>query len=773
MQYIGNVSYVLAALQVPYNFLYRNNQNIINDTKVDINFQSALNLQVGSIATYHENFAADPQAVIYSKDFMYLLENNYRVNGAIDPITKMITQHMLEYTDEISKVALEISAIFACISLIIFPIVVVLLRIQSAEYSQIVHSLHKILTIVIIQHISELTLKNSEKDKTEKFESALHIQDSHGIPSLLLGILNVICIIAFIIISFLNLYVLSNSKKKFQVLPYQLMNGATMASNIYDQMAVAKRIWAYNARKRLNADGSFLATKVWPKTTGKILTNVDNALFGKIDNISYGFLLTDSASRSLFFETVSEATTNTLHHMFLKFGFIFSMEADVSEMRYFSEFTRNKNVFNKDNERLLNMIHYNDIHLTSSVLDKLLNNTFTDIDTDLSEQKFFAILTPIIGFIVLAILISIFIYYQMQILRTFRFTILSLSMLDQKFIQSNERLLDIAAGNFSSDSQSNSIPTHYIDCLKESTVDAVLITNKNFDILESNHAAKTLSSAAANAKNIEDIIGLPEEIKKVANSSTPTSVSFKKTLKSDSGQSYEMDISSTLCSNDHVMIIMHRDLIGEQLAEDRRKTEKKLKDILNRIVPHDFREMFGESPFKTVSFDNVLLFAVRPTNITFSAEESDESFQVVLQRMKKFNEIVISASKNSDDCAIVKKHNMAMILCYNLKTQKRTMQQPLAQAIEAIKEIRNECDKQDIKIAAVAVFSRQSVIGIASLNKANFNIFAPEIPLLLKGLSTAGDDELLLSKVDRDIPQNMRDKVRQSEDFLVINIHDC
>lgn len=79
----------------------------------------------------------------------------------------------------------------------------------------------------------------------------------------------------------------------------------------------------------------------------------------------------------------------------------------------------------------------------------------------------------------------------------------------------------------------------------------------------------------------------------------------------------------------------------------------------------------------------------------------------------------------------------------------------------------------DIKIIVVAMFSRQFVIGIALLDYEDFNIFDPDMPLLLKGWSTMGDDELLFSKGVWDVPQNMRAEVRQCEDFLVININDC
>lgn len=770
-QYTGNVSYLLTAMRVKMNFLYENiSSGEVVDNKKFIPLLSGINHQAAVISEYYYNMTLHPNVTKRTKDFMLMVENNYRINDVLTELTNYISESMMTYTEDISTLALTMTIVFAAISVIIFPIAVILLKVQEVQYGHIIDSMHKIPTIVIIQHISELSIK-SESEKNDSAETALQIQDSHGIPTCFVSLLVSICIIVFVGISFVNFYILTRSTDKFRVLPYQMKNGALLANHIYDQMSTIKRIWAVNAHQKLNADGSALVKYVYPGTVTKIENSVDEALFGEKNNITFGYLLVKSGSRQLFFNS-GGGTGSSYHDFFLKFGYVFSLEVDMSELRYFSDFLKDPVVFSKDNTRLLTMMHYNDVHLSTGVLDNLVANTFVDINTAIDSQQTLAIATPVLGFLVLSLFLGAFIYFQMRVLSTFRFTIMSLSMLDQKYIQTNERLLDIATGNFTSDGQSDSIPSHYIECLKNSSTDAVIVTNKNFDIIEANNAAKSLSTFGNNAKNIEDIMGLPQELRDVAESSSPCMKSFQKSFKADNGKTYDMDITVTQSNDGAIVIIMHRDIIGENLADERAKTEQKLKNIIFRIIPHDFREGFGDSPFKTVLFENAIMFAVKAKNITFGPDDDDEKLQKVLAQMKSFHMAVVEGSKIAEDCAIVKKHNMSVILCFNLKNQKRTIQQPLAQAFEVLKKIKSECDKAEVKISAAVTFSRAVLIGIPSLNKANFNIFSPELATILKALDISQDDELLCSKIDRDIPQNLRDKVRQGDDFSHIIIAD-
>lgn len=769
--YIGNVSYILTSIKVKTNYLYINKKGAVKNNKNFIPLMSAITTHASFISEFSKDFIANPIPAKKERFFMRMLENNYRIMDVITSLSNYVTDHMLEYTKDFVSTALTMTAVFSAISVLIFPIVLVLLRIQAIQYGHIIQSMHKIPSIVIIQHISELTPKTDD-EKNNNAEAKLQIQDSHGIPTLLVSGLSVVCIIVFIAISFINYYMLTRSINKFKVLPYQMKNGALLANHIYDNIANLKRVWAFLNGKKFNADTDYMGTNVFPDTADKIESGIDDALFGVADNLSYGYLLVPSETRQLFFDT--EDTNGTSYHdLFVKFGYVFSLEVDVSEMHYITTNALDRQISNKDNDRIAMWIHYNDYHLSTGILDKLVTNTFVDMKNVIESQQAIAIATPVIGFLILTAFLSVFIYYQMQVLRTFRFTIMTLSMLDQKFIQTNERLLDIAAGNFTSDGQSDSIPSHYIECLKESSQDAIIICNKNFDIIESNGPAKQLSSLGANAKNIEDIMGINDELRKAADSSTAIMLNFKKQFKAPNGKMYEMEASATQTNNGEIIIILHRDHANEQLKEERQKTEENLKNLIYRILPHDFREAFQEQPFKTVLFENILILAVKAKNIVIKEEEDDEGIERILTMMDQFNKAVVDASKKSDDCALVKKHNFMSILVFNIKSQKKTMQQPLAMAIDVVKAIKEECDKNQIVISAVAVASKNCIIGIPSLNKATFNIFAPELQTCMTGIDTAGDNELVCHRLDREIPQNLREKVRQGEEFSHIMISDC
>lgn len=772
--YIGNVTELVTNIQIKYNMIYLNTSNIFNNNKPYIPLLAAMNVQASYISSFSQKFVENAASYQREKWFMYMLENNYRVNDALDLISKYVASNMLDFATEINQFAMIMCIVFSCISVLVFPITLIMLRIQAKKYDYIINSMHKIPSLVIIQHISELT-NNSLEDKNNRAEVALQIQNSHGIQTVLVSILSGFCIIIFAAIYVVNYLVLTQSTDSFRVLPYQMMNSALLANHIYNEMATMKRVFGVNQNLSFNADTSYLGKTIWPKTTRKIEDSIDQMLFGisSQTNVSYGYLLTKSNSRNLFFSG-ENSTGTSLHDFMIKFGYVFSIEVDASEIRFFDDKATNKNIFNRDNERLNNMLHYNDIHLSTGILDKIISNTFVDMNDVIQKQVALAIVTPIVGFLILATFIGIFVYYQGKVLRTFRFTIMSLSMLDQKFIQSNERLLDIVAGDFNSDKQSESIPSHYIQCLKEHTNDPVILTTKNFDIIEMNNAAKNISKNAVHAKNVEDLFGnIPNEFRKVVESNEPCMESVERIMKDDDGKEYIAAVSITQTNNNDIFIIIHRDIVAEQLKEEREKTESKLKNIIYRLVPHDFREIFGDNLFRTVQFENLLVLAIRAKNITFNEDDDDDKLKVTLNKMSIFNKSIINASKSSDDCAIAKKHNMTNFVIFNFKSQKRSMTQPMEQALEIIKQVNSECSSNGISISASVAYAKMCFIGIPSINKANFNVFFPELGMMLHSLDNSNEDELHCFYLDRDIPQRLREKVRKSDECSLLMIKDC
>ena len=767
--YIGNVTLLLTNIQIKQNLLYKNKSGIINNNKFYFQLNAAMNVQTSYISSYSSEFQENASEFRQTKWFMFMLENNYRVNDALDILAEYVANDMLDFAENNNKFALIMCVIFACISCLVFPITLIMLKIQEKKYIYVIDSMHKIPSLVIIQHISELT-NNSLENKNNRAEIALQIQNSHGIPTVLVSVLSAFCIIIFIVLCIANYYILTNSAESFRVLPFQMMNGALLANHIYDEMATMKRIFAVNQEIPFNADNSYMATGIWPQTQASIETAIDQMFFGVSEetNISYGYLLTKSNSRDLFFQG-ENVTGTSLHDFMIKFGYVFSIEVDSSEIKYFNPYTSDNSVFNRNNMRLNNMLHYNDIHLSTGVLDKILNYTFSDMNDVIYNQEVMAIVTPVVGFIVLAIFIGIFIYYQSTILRTFRFTIMSLSMLDQKFIQTNEKLLDIVAGDFNSDKQSESIPSHYIDCLKENTCDPVILTTKTFEILQMNNAAKKFSKSSSQAKNIEDIFRtIPEEFRKVVESNIPSTAKIERTMKDDENKEYKAQISITQSNLGDIFIIMHRDVIGEKLKEEKENTENKLKNILYRMVPHDFREIFGDNLFRTVQFENLLVLGIKAMNITFGEDDDDEKLQATLNKMDIYNNSIIQASKISDDCAIAKKHNMTTFVIFNFKSQKRSMTQPLEQAIEVVKQAYKECQQNGITLSASVTYSKQCLIGIPSVNKASFNIFFPELQTMMHSLDLSNEDELHCFGLDRDIPHNLREKVRKGDDCSLL-----
>ena len=177
--------------------------------------------------------------------------------------------------------------------------------------------------------------------------------------------------------------------------------------------------------------------------------------------------------------------------------------------------------------------------------------------------------------------------------------------------------------------------------------------------------------------------------------------------------------------------------------------------------------------FRTVQFENLLVLAIRAKNITFNEDDDDDKLKVTLNKMSIFNKSIINASKSSDDCAIAKKHNMTNFVIFNFKSQKRSMTQPMEQALEIIKQVNSECSSNGISISASVAYAKMCFIGIPSINKAKFNVFFPELGMMLHSLDNSNEDELHCFYLDRDIPQRLREKVRKSDECSLLMIKDC
>ena len=201
---------------------------------------------------------------------------------------------------------------------------------------------------------------------------------------------------------------------------------------------------------------------------------------------------------------------------------------------------------------------------------------------------------------------------------------------------------------------------------------------------------------------------------------------------------------------------MHRNKKIEVLNKQKAQKEEGLKNIMKRIIPHDMREYFTENPFKPCELENILLLSVRYINFSIDTEEN---IQETLQKMTEYNTAIINASSECDDCRVAKKHNTMTFVLFNVKSQSNQVKCKFPDVIKFAKSVSKQCHEKGIDVGFALTLSKDLIMGSLSHFRSAFNMFSPDITRNYSLSLIAGKDELLIHKLQNEMPKDVLDKI--------------
>ena len=338
-------------------------------------------------------------------------------------------------------------------------------------------------------------------------------------------------------------------------------------------------------------------------------------------------------------------------------------------------------------------------------------------------------------------------------------------MLNIDYIQSNEAITSLLAGDLSHIRASIGIDHHFIDGTNQNVNDFIFKINIATEISQPNRKAKRFFDRNK-ISYLKDFIPLPSEGIELLHSEEKGECSFivnaddinetiqksiieRKISKSDKKQKNkkedtkliqeQIENNKTLakefahpmfvtirrvCDDDPLLIvIVSRDIRKEKLVDSKANKIKELDAIMKRILPHDLRSLYNDE--NTVIWkEKVVLVAIKMLQ---TEQYSEETIDNTLNTMTVFNQIVYAAAKNVKDCSIAKKFSTTIFAVFNFVSQEYAYKDIIPQCVQFIKEIKKNCDEKNIQITVSIVPTENIALGRLHKLSTNFNLYAKEM----------------------------------------------
>lgn len=744
---------------------------IRNNSTIPLTLREGIASLSGDFFLFSKEYS-QTQESFFSADWLTEgVANSYKVATPLLEFIFDICKDIRAFVDEIYRNALAILIVFTFLCVLFLPIGIIMYHNIKHNWDSIITIMNSLPqsaiqnTITHFLHIQKAQLNDSqgdiEKQYTSTFIQMVSSRDvKNGLPIRILIALLVFNILLAVAIFLIQFFLIRYYFEEIVSVPFLLYSSSNAYVQFIHCAMLSTRCYALYKENPFWLDNRDVLIDLFNTSMNKMSDSLNDLLFIEIDDFGTGIMgKMNKVANGLFasndgWTPLGESNDKFLAMPpFLTVNIIYEIISEVYQ-----------SVLNDHVDNLLSssqfeqMIHFTLEHFHKDIFLNMSSNLASVFDSLIAELLIVIFLISV-AILVIGLILQIFHNNQLyQILKTAKFCLSSLSMIDSHYISESPSILQLFSGNFSDVSNLDiDLFLNSLQKVEDYLNDSIFLIDENLNVVSINRTAEKQYELAGRSlgtinsfikfENQEVMKSMADLLHKkiIKEASFETRVAKVKTEYPSSIEKVHLKLVNNGAQNNQLVLLIARQDISQAKLSEIRKINLEIEELKKAATPYhlDNKIDYKTSSVKIPVRNGISLYCICPEFSQAYYPESADHFSIIRSKYQHLFEIIEIAASQSSDACILKTFNSRFCICFNLFDQKYNLMEPVSEAIWVSSLMITECKKKDIIIKIGMAYDLYAITGMMSTHRLLFDYYG-ESRIVSTRLAQLADDNSLL-----------------------------
>ncbi|OHT15525.1 hypothetical protein TRFO_02850 [Tritrichomonas foetus] len=492
------------------------------NSTIKITMREAMPALISNFFSYSTEFYKYQESFFDSDWFIQSIANSHRITPHILDNVLYLCSDVRQRLDELNNKTMIIVLVFAIVSATFWPFGIISVLTFKRQWTSIIKIMNSMPHVAIqraISHFSNLQniqqidqSKKSESKYTSTYIQMVSSRDvKNGLPQGLLLALVTFDIILSICVFIALYFIIKIMSDQLIVIPYRLHLSGNVLVYYYRCSVLILRSLAESQNKPFFYDTRQYITEKLDEAIPLLRSSLNDFFFVEEAGHSAGVLSsTTEIVESLFSSNGNWLNNEILHEKLMNMPNLITLDVIYEIIiNLYRKISVNEYSINLNDTEFLLLTHFILDHLYESVFEEI-DNSYLKLMNNMISRLLAILFIISAGIFIIGIIVLIVLTVNVvSILKTTRFCLSSLSMVDVRFLTESTNIMQLFSGNFvSSHIGKNSLLPSLIR-MQEVIEDCIIVVNEEMCITSFNQAAAQrfhLSSKSINGTHINSAI---------------------------------------------------------------------------------------------------------------------------------------------------------------------------------------------------------------------------------------------------------------------------